>query len=104
MDASPCKVHEIRIPVKCATKKAPCPTCGKLGVRKRKPLHRSVRSIAYQAIVYGSVLIVVIIAFPQGLAGLFQSLTRRRRLPTPRSPESTEARGRFTRLVHFWGN
>ena len=59
---------------------------------------------AYQAIVYGSVLIVVIIAFPQGLAGLFQSLTKRRQLPRPRSPESTEARGRFTRLLHFWGN
>jgi hypothetical protein len=52
MDASPCAVAEIRIPVKCAPKKAPCPTCGKLGVRKRKPLHRSVRSIAYRAVVF----------------------------------------------------
>jgi len=52
MDACPCKVAEIRFLVKCAPKKAPCPTCGKLGVRKRKPLHRSVRSIAYRAVVY----------------------------------------------------
>src|SRR5205085_12508143 len=51
MEPSPCAVQEIRIPVRCAPKKAPCPRCGKLGVRKRKPLHRSVRSIAYRAVV-----------------------------------------------------
>jgi branched-chain amino acid transport system permease protein len=57
---------------------------------------------AYQAIVYGSVLIVVIIAFPQGLAGLAQSLVKRRRLPHSKSPQTVQARGRFARLFHFW--
>ena len=35
------------IPVCCAPKKAPCPSCGKLGRRKRI-LHRNVRTIAYK--------------------------------------------------------
>jgi len=38
------------IPVRCASKKAPCPSCGKLGRRKRTH-QRDVRSIAYQEIV-----------------------------------------------------
>lgn len=37
------------IPVRCAPKKAPCPTCGKLGRRKRT-LKRTVRTLAYKAI------------------------------------------------------
>src|SRR5512135_469252 len=39
----------IVIPVHCAPKKAPCPTCGKHGRRKRKVL-RKVRTVAYKAI------------------------------------------------------
>jgi transposase-like protein len=39
------------IPVPCAPKKAPCPKCGKLGRRKRT-CTRSVRTVAYKAIVY----------------------------------------------------
>ncbi|MGE0528926.1 MAG: transposase [Bdellovibrionales bacterium] len=37
------------IPVFCAPKKAPCPTCGRLGRRKRKH-QRQVRTIAYKEI------------------------------------------------------
>lgn len=47
-----CQPEVIRIKVGCCPKKAPCPQCGKLGKRKRRPLKRSVRSIAYQKIVY----------------------------------------------------
>jgi transposase-like protein len=39
------------IPVHCAPKKAPCPKCGKLGRRKRT-CTRSVRTVAYKAIVF----------------------------------------------------
>ena len=41
----------IVIPVHCAPKKAPCPKCGKLGRRKRT-CTRSVRTVAYNAIVF----------------------------------------------------
>ncbi len=41
----------IFIPVHCAPKKAPCPKCGKHGVRKRK-VTRQVRTVAYKAIAY----------------------------------------------------
>jgi hypothetical protein len=37
------------IPVWCAPKKAPCPTCGKLGRRKRT-LTRTVRTVAYKTV------------------------------------------------------
>src|SRR5271165_120561 len=37
------------IPVHCAPKKAPCPTCGKLGRRKRTAT-RTVRTIAYKTV------------------------------------------------------
>lgn len=37
------------IPVHCAPKKAPCPKCGKRGLRKRT-LTRSVRTVAYKAV------------------------------------------------------
>ena len=37
------------IPVRCAPKKAPCPSCGKLGRRKRT-FRRDVRTIAYKEI------------------------------------------------------
>jgi hypothetical protein len=39
------------IPIHCAPKKAPCPTCGKLGRRKRT-FTRTVRTIAYKAVAY----------------------------------------------------
>jgi transposase len=43
--------NTVYIPVDCARKKAPCPHCGKLARRKRV-LHREVRTIAYQKIAY----------------------------------------------------
>jgi transposase-like protein len=39
------------IPVHAAPKKAPCPTCGRLGRRKRT-FTRTVRTVAYKAVVY----------------------------------------------------
>src|SRR5271168_288926 len=39
------------IPVHCAPKKSPCPKCGKHGRRKRK-ITRTVRTVAFKAIVY----------------------------------------------------
>src|SRR3982750_2667527 len=39
------------IPVHCAPKKAPCPNCGKRGIRKRTRT-RTVRTLAYKAIAY----------------------------------------------------
>jgi hypothetical protein len=43
------ETSKIVIPISCAPKKAPCPHCGKLGKRK-KILHREVRTLAYKAI------------------------------------------------------
>src|SRR3954469_5696834 len=40
------------IPVHCAPKKAPCPTCGKSGRRKRKLPPRRVRTVAYKAVAF----------------------------------------------------
>ncbi len=40
------------IPVHCAPKKAPCPTCGKHGRRKRKLPPRRVRTVAYKAVAF----------------------------------------------------
>jgi hypothetical protein len=42
----------VTIPVHCAPKKAPCPTCGKSGCRKRTLPPRRVRTVAYKAIAY----------------------------------------------------
>src|SRR3954464_2702840 len=39
------------IPVDCAPKKAPCPTCGKPGRRKRT-VTRRVRTLAYKAVAF----------------------------------------------------
>jgi Transposase len=39
------------IPLHCAPRRAPCPTCGKLGKRKAV-LHRQVRTIAYKQVVF----------------------------------------------------
>jgi Transposase len=39
------------IPVRCAPKKAPCPRCGTLGIRKRT-CTRTVRTVAYKAIAF----------------------------------------------------
>src|SRR5215210_1973261 len=41
----------IVIPVHCAPKKAPCPECGKRGLRVRT-VTRTVRTVAYQTIAY----------------------------------------------------
>ena len=41
----------IVIPIHCAPKKAPCPTCGKRGRRKRT-LNRIVRTVAYKAVAF----------------------------------------------------
>ena len=46
MDA---KALQIVVPVSCATKKAPCPKCGKKG-KLQRILHREVRTLAYQQI------------------------------------------------------
>ena len=40
------------VPVRCCPKKAPCPTCGKLGRRKQVLPPRWVRTIAYKQMVY----------------------------------------------------
>src|SRR5262245_32210791 len=40
------------IPVHCAPKKAPCPTCGKHGTRKRKVSPRRVRTVAYKTVAF----------------------------------------------------
>ncbi|APW58625.1 transposase [Paludisphaera borealis] len=43
--------HVRTIPIRCAPRKAPCPTCGKLG--HRKAVHnRQVRTIAYKEVVF----------------------------------------------------
>ena len=42
----------VTIPVHCAPKKAPCPTCGKRGRRKRTLPPRRVRTVAYKAVVF----------------------------------------------------
>jgi Transposase len=39
------------IPIRCAPKKAPCPRCGTLGVRKRT-CNRTVRTVAYKAVAF----------------------------------------------------
>jgi transposase-like protein len=46
----------IVIPVHCAPKKAPCPTCGKHGRRKRKLPPRRVRTVAYKAVAFLEIL------------------------------------------------
>src|SRR6516164_9041507 len=42
----------VTLPVSCAPKKAPCPTCGKPGRRKRTLPPRRVRTVAYKTIAY----------------------------------------------------
>ena len=42
----------VTLPVHRAPKKAPCPKCGRQGRRKRKLPPRTVRTVAYQAVVY----------------------------------------------------
>jgi hypothetical protein len=42
----------VTLPVHCAPKKAPCPTCGRLGRRKRVLPPRRVRTVAYKALAY----------------------------------------------------
>jgi hypothetical protein len=46
----------ITIPVPCASKKAPCPTCGRLGRRKRILPPRRVRTVTYLEITCGEYL------------------------------------------------
>jgi hypothetical protein len=43
--------HVRTIPVHCAPRKAPCPTCGRLG-RRKATHHRQVRTIAYKRVVF----------------------------------------------------
>jgi hypothetical protein len=45
------KLTPLIIPVRCAPKTAPCPTCGRRG-RRRRLLRRRVRSLAYQRVVW----------------------------------------------------
>lgn len=40
------------IPVFCAPKKAPCPQCGKHGIRKRKVTPRRVRTVLYKTVAF----------------------------------------------------
>ena len=42
----------VTVPVSCAPKKAPCPTCGQPGRRKRTLPPRRVRTVAYKTIAY----------------------------------------------------
>ena len=42
----------VTIPVRCASKKAPCPMCGQLGRRRRTLPPRKVRTVAYMTIAY----------------------------------------------------
>jgi hypothetical protein len=42
----------VTIPIHCAPKKAPCPTCGQPGRRQRILPPRRVRTVAYRAIAY----------------------------------------------------
>src|SRR6516162_5562089 len=42
----------VTLPVSCAPKKAPCPTCGKPGRRRRTLPPRRVSTVAYKAIAY----------------------------------------------------
>jgi transposase-like protein len=42
----------IVIPVHCAPKKAPCPKCGKTGIRRRKAAPRRVRTVAYKTVAF----------------------------------------------------
>jgi transposase len=46
-------VPQVRV-VRCAPRSHPCPTCGKHGRRKR-PLHRRIRSLAYRQLAYTDV-------------------------------------------------
>src|SRR5512135_3917994 len=43
--------HNLAIPVRCCTQKAPRPTCGKLG-RRKDIHHRQVRTIASKELTY----------------------------------------------------
>ena len=42
----------VTLPVRCAPKKAPCPTCGTPGRRQRILPPRRVRTLAYKAVAY----------------------------------------------------
>ena len=48
---TPPKLAPLTIPVRCAPKTAPCPTCGRPGQRRRL-LRRRVRSLAYRRVVW----------------------------------------------------
>ena len=43
--------HIINLPISCAPRKAPCPTCGRLG-RRKQVLARKARTLEYRRIVY----------------------------------------------------
>src|SRR5262245_32100278 len=43
--------HPLTVPIRCAPRKAPCPTCGRLG-RRKQVLRRRVRSLAFRRVAY----------------------------------------------------
>lgn len=43
--------HPLNLPISCAPRKAPCPTCGKLG-RRKQVLARRVRTLEYRRVAY----------------------------------------------------
>ena len=43
--------HIINLPISCAPRKAPCPTCGRLG-RRKQVLTRRVRTLQYRQIAH----------------------------------------------------
>ena len=43
--------HPLNVPIRCAPRKAPCPSCGKLG-RRKQTLKRSVRTIEYRRVAH----------------------------------------------------
>jgi hypothetical protein len=43
--------HIINLPISCAPRKAPCPTCGRLG-RRKQVLARKARTLEYRRVVY----------------------------------------------------
>lgn len=43
--------HHVTVAIRCAPRKAPCPTCGTLG-RRKQVLRRQVRTLAYRQVAY----------------------------------------------------
>jgi hypothetical protein len=43
--------HSLNVPISCAPRKAPCPTCGRLG-RRKQTLVRRVRTLEYRRVAH----------------------------------------------------